>query len=265
MNPEKRRPEKPRDDGGGPDALTAARFLNRRQWVSGAGALVGAPLLAAAAGPVTQQATAGSQYDYLFFDFSAGAPPYPRPASTLGSMLADALDGTQGKRLGLFVPQIGWTTSQAAVVLSWRAGDAGRVAALARLSAAAGLKAVQRHALTPTVRPVGDALPRPGGIYVHRWFVIDAGAIDEFVALSVQGWADFETRFEANIFGLWTAARTADDLRDGATRVFLLTRYKDHGVWEASRDPSTAAMKAFARRQALTRVTWNASTLLVPG
>ena len=49
------------------------------------------------------------------------------------------------------------------------------------------------------------------------------------------------------------------------TRVFLLTRYKDHGVWEASRDPSTTAMKAFARRQALTRVTWNASTLLIPG
>ena len=43
----------------------------------------------------------------------------------------------------------------------------------------------------------------PGGIYVHRWFVIDANAIDEFVALLRPGWADFESRFEANIFGLW--------------------------------------------------------------
>jgi hypothetical protein len=248
------------------DAAADARSLNRRQWVSGAGALAAAPLMASAtAGMAAQPATPTPQYDYLFFDVSTGPRPYPRPAPTLGPMIAEALDGTQGRRLGLFTPQIGWTSAQAAVLISWRAGGAGRAAALAKLSAAPGLKSVQAHALTPTVRPVGDALPRPGGIYVHRWFVIDAGAIDEFVALSVQGWADFETRFEANIFGLWTAERTADDRRDGATRVFLLTRYKDHGVWEASRDPTTAAMKAFARRQALTRVTWNASTLLVQG
>jgi hypothetical protein len=254
------------DQEDGRDGAVGARSLNRRQWVSGAGALAAVPLVASAAAGVAAQPTAPtSQYDYLFFDFSGGAPPYPRPAPTLSPMVAEALNGTQGKRLGLFVPQIGWTTAQAAVLISWRDGDAGRSNALAKLSVAPSLKSVQSNALTPTVRPVGDAAPRAGGIYVHRWFVIDTSAIDEFVALSQQGWADFETRFEANIFGLWTAARTPDDLRDGATRVFLLTRYKDHGVWEASRDPTTAAMKAFARRQALTRVTWNASTLLVPG
>jgi hypothetical protein len=259
-------PDEGKDDDMGANAGGEMRSLNRRQWVSGAGALLGGPLLAASAsGAAAQPEAHAPQYDYLFFDFSSGATPYPRPAATLGPLIAGALDGTQGKRLGLFVPQIGWTSSQAAVLISWRGGDSGRSAALAKLSAAPGLTSVQSHALTPTVRPVGDALPRPGGIYVHRWFVIEAGAIDEFVALSAQGWADFETRFEANIFGLWTAARNADDLRDGVTRVFLLTRYKDHGVWEASRDPTTTAMKAFARRQALTRVTWNASTLLVQG
>ncbi len=241
--------------------------LNRRQWVSGASALLGASLSigAAASGAFAQPTMQTPAFDYLLFDFSSGKPPYPRPSATLGPMIGEALSGTQGKRLGLFTPQIGWTSAQAAVLLSWRGGDTGRSAALAKLSAAPGLKSVQSHALTPTVRPVGGALPRAGGIYVHRWFVIEADAIDEFVALSLQGWADFETRFEANIYGLWTATRGAEDLRDGVTRVFLLTRYKDHGVWEASRDPTSAAMKAFARRQALTRVTWNASTLLIPG
>jgi len=245
-----------------PDAAWERLSLNRRQWVSGAGALVGGPLFATADTAVAQPTTGTARYDYLFFDFAAGPRPYARPATVLGPMLAVALANTQGRRLGLFTPQIGWTSTQAAVLLAWPDGDTGRAAALQKLSAAPGLKSVQKHTLTSTVRPAGEALPRAGGIYVHRWFVIDSGGIDEFVALSVQGWADFETRFDASIFGLWTAAPTPDDRRDGSTRVFLLTRYKDHGVWEASRDPTTAAMQAFARRQALTRVTWNASTLL---
>ena len=258
-------PDKGDDDHIGSSAAGDTRSLNRRQWVSGASALVGAPLLAAAAGASAQPGPQPAEYDYLFFDFAGGTPPYPRPAATLAPLIAEALNGTQGRRLGLFVPQIGWTSAQAAVLLSWPASDTSRAAAMARLNGTLHVKSVQSDALTPTVRPVGDALPRGGGIYVHRWFVIEAGAVDEFVALSVQGWTDFETRFEANIFGLWTATRTAEDRRDGSTRLFLLTRYKDHAVWEASRDPTTAAMKAFARRQALTRVTWNASTLLAPG
>ncbi len=44
-----------------------------------------------------------------------------------------------------------------------------------------------------------------------------------------------------------------------------MTRYKDHGVWEASRDPTTEGMKTLMRRQAITRVTWAASTLLAEG
>ena len=66
----------------------------------------------------------------------------------------------------------------------------------------------------------------------------------------------------------WAAlarARIAlQDDADGVTRLLLITRYGDHGVWEKSRDPSTAAMAAFARRQLLTRDSWAASTLFVP-
>ena len=86
----------------------------------------------------------------------------------------------------------------------------------------------------------------------------------EFLTLSTEGWRDFETRFDAHIFGLFTAERSSLDRQKGVTRLLLLTRYKDHGVWEASRDPSTAAMQAFQRRSAITKDTWNASTLLVP-
>ena len=88
--------------------------------------------------------------------------------------------------------------------------------------------------------------------------------LNEFLALSQQGWGDFEARFDTKIFGLFTVERTTSDISLGGQRLLLITRYKDHGVWEASRDPSTAAMDAFRRRSAITRETWNASTLLIP-
>jgi hypothetical protein len=240
--------------------------LDRRQWVSGTGALVAAPALTAFSGALASPpAEKPAMFDYLFFDFASGPPPYRRPGGVLGPIVRDALKDTRAEIRGLFVPQLGWSTAQAAVLVAWPKGDAGREVWLGQLTALPGLKTVRRDRLAATVRPAPDSLPVAGGIYVHRWFVIDAGVIDEFVALSVEGWADFETRFDARIFGLWMAQRTADDLREGAIRLLLMTRYRDHGVWETSRDPTTAAMKAFARRQALTRVSWAASTLLVGG
>jgi hypothetical protein len=86
--------------------------------------------------------------------------------------------------------------------------------------------------------------------------------VSEFIALSAQAWPSFETQFEAKIFGLFQADRTADDMAKGQVRLLLLTRYKDHGVWEASRDPTSDAMQIFARRQAITRWTRGCSTLL---
>jgi hypothetical protein len=100
-------------------------------------------------------------------------------------------------------------------------------------------------------------------VYVHRWFAVEAGAEDEFVQLSSQGWAHFETLFDARIFGLFRAETSEADRADGVTRLLLVTRYGDHGVWEASRDPTTEAMQIFIRRQQLTRRSWAASTRLV--
>ena len=117
--------------------------------------------------------------------------------------------------------------------------------------------------IEPTIRPADADRPATGGVYVHRWFAIEAGAETEFVALSSQGWAHFEMLFDAKIFGLFRAEPLAADRAQNVTRLLLITRYGDHGVWEASRDPSTEAMQILMRRQALTRRTWAASTRLV--
>jgi hypothetical protein len=107
------------------------------------------------------------------------------------------------------------------------------------------------------------AVLKPGGIYVHRWFEVDSSSLNEFIALSAEAWPDFEGRFDAQIFGLLelTSPRPGD--APGRRHLLLITRYASHGVWEDSRDPSTAAMQTFARRAMLTLSTRAASTLLV--
>ena len=126
-----------------------------------------------------------------------------------------------------------------------------------------GVRSAERHRLQATARPSAADRLKPGGIYVHRWFVIATPSLAEFVDLSTTGWRDFEARFDTNIFGLFTAEQTPQDKAAGQTRLLLLTRYRDHGVWEESRNPTTDAMAAFQRRQLITRDTWNVSTLLV--
>jgi hypothetical protein len=43
-----------------------------------------------------------------------------------------------------------------------------------------------------------------------------------------------------------------------------MTRYRDLGEWQASRDPSSAAMQVFARRRALTRVSLARACVVMP-
>ena len=114
------------------------------------------------------------------------------------------------------------------------------------------------------IRPKDGATPPPGGIYVHNCFTVDAQAFDEFVKLSGDAWPDFETRFEARIFGLFAADPSKDDLLEGARRLLLMTRYTDLGEWQRSRDPTSEAMKVFARRRELTRVSLARACVLVP-
>ena len=176
----------------------------------------------------------------------------PTPHQTL----ATHLRASSAKVVGQFAPQLGWANNQAVVLL--RSGGGA-------LEAPSLIVSVTLDPLTPTLRPTDDAIPQPGGIYVHRWFEVDAGAADEFIELSGQGWKRFEAQFDTKIFGLFRAAPSPADSEANLQRLLLITRYADHGVWEASRDPTSEAMQIFARRQQLTRRTWAASTLLVAG
>jgi hypothetical protein len=188
-----------------------------------------------------------SGYDYHRLTLARVPAPHLALAAHLGGVGLDIV--------GQFAPQLGWANNEAAVLVR-AAGDA--PAPLAGGPIASG--AVER--VTSTLRPADGAKPQAGGIYVHRWFEVDAGAADEFVELSGQGWRRFEAQFATNIFGLFRAAPTAADAAAQVERLLLITRYADHGVWEASRDPTTEAMQIFQRRAQLTRRSWAASTLL---
>ncbi|HEX2561713.1 hypothetical protein [Phenylobacterium sp.] len=193
--------------------------------------------------------------DHEFFQFQLRPAPGRESQAAFAGDLKDRGAGSVraagGEPLGLFSSQLGWAASELALLVRW--GERGR----ADLAGLAGVEAVRREALTPTIRPAaGDAL-RPGGIHVLRWFHVLPDSAEAFVMLSGEGWADFETRFDARVFGLFRAPDEAS-----VARFLLITRYGDHGEWERSRDPSTAAMQTFMRRQQLTVWTQAASTLL---
>ena len=193
-------------------------------------------------------------YDYLTLTLKRGPAARAEFIKRLGA--TGLTDG--GKTLGLFTPQLGWEASQAALLV-----ERGGPAALQALSRAPEVLSCEAHELAPTIRPTMGATLKPGGIYVHRWFEVDSSTFDEFIALSAEAWPDFESRFDAQIFGLFelTSPRPGD--APGHRHLLLVTRYASHGVWEDSRDPSTAAMQTFARRALLTLSTRAASTLLV--
>jgi hypothetical protein len=189
-------------------------------------------------------------YDYVTLTLKRVPTPH--------QALAAHLRGSPDAIIGQFAPQLGWANNEAAVLV--RQADPAPATSLVAPDLIASAK-VER--LTPTLRPADDAAPKPSGIYVHRWFEVDASAADEFVELSGQGWQRFEAQFDTNIFGLFRATPSAADTEARVARLLLLTRYADHGVWEASRDPTSEAMQIFARRAQLTRRSWAASTLLI--
>lgn len=233
-------------------------MIPRRHWLQGAGALLLTPSLAAAA--------EAGVYDYLFLDLEdakLGAAP-SRAYAEFVQTRAAGIAAAGGEVLGLFTPQLGWVARQAALLVRWQADVRGRDREIASLLRDRTVRIGQRATIAPTLRPGTGDRPKPGGIYVHRWFVVETPNVAEFLTLSAEGWRDFESRFDTHIFGLFSAERSLEDKRSGVTRLLLITRYGDHGVWQASRDPSTAAMAAFARRQLITRDTWAASTLFVP-
>jgi hypothetical protein len=195
-----------------------------------------------------------ADYDYLQLGLARGAAASARFVQALA-----AID-LGGQPLGLFTAQLGWEASQVALLI---AGGEGASPAAASLAQAPEVLSCVAWRLSPTVRPAPGARLQPGGIYVHRWFEVAAASFDAFVALSAEAWPDFESRFDAQVFGLFEATGGPSPAVADRRRLLLITRYASHGVWEDSRDPSTAAMQTFARRAELTLATSAASSLLV--
>ena len=199
-----------------------------------------------------------AHYDYLTVTLERGA--WPAFTAHVRNVAAPAIVAAGGELLGLFQGQLGFAPTEAVVLLRWpeAARDTPRA-----LGGAPGVVTMAPQILTPTVRPADGGALKKGGIYVHRWFTVDAESVADFVALSNKAWENFENSYDTEIFGLFTAERTAQDLRGGAGRLLLLTWYASHGVWEASRDQTRDPQGLFVKRHALTRTTIGRSSLLV--
>jgi hypothetical protein len=193
-------------------------------------------------------------YDYLGLELPPGRPAWEALRVEMKASLVPAVQATGGAVIGLFFPQIGFASNAATLLVRWP-GTTGAVPGLD----SASLRTNDR--LAATLRPADTDRPKPGGIYVHRWFTVAPANLETFISLSGQAWPSFEGGFDSNIFGLFRASEPA---ANGDVRMLLLTRYADHGVWEASRQPSATARDAFASRHALTTSTIARSSSLLP-
>ena len=191
--------------------------------------------------------------NYSYFELRVGRQPAAQRA------LAEHLRATLGGAVtAVFVPLLGYATNEALVLTE--AATPGEA-----VLGAPGVVSAERHRLTPTLRPADGARPAPLGVYVHRWFTVDAAGYDEFLKLSADAWPDFEEHFESKVFGLFAAEPSKDDLMEGARRLLLMTGYRDLAEWQKSRAPADTARKAFARRRELTRVSVARACVLAPG
>lgn len=202
-----------------------------------------------------------SHYDYLTFTLARGRKAWAEFTTHVRNNAAPAIAAAGGDVLGLFQGQLGFASNEAVVLLRWPTAARDR---LRELDAAPGVVSLHPQKLTPTIRPAEGSLPKAGGIYVHRWFTVDADSVADFVELSNRAWTGFEGSYDTEIFGLFTAEATAQDVRNGEGRLLLLTWYASHDVWEKSRDQARDPNGYFAKRHELTRFTIGRSSLTVP-
>jgi hypothetical protein len=216
-----------------------------------------------------------AEFDYVFLRLRA--PDQLAALSTVRTEMVQwfaAHRPPTGRVSGLFVPQLGWPCKQLALLIERGEDAAADGTFLENLAALPQVERSEAWRLVPTLRPrPGDTLTA-GGMYVHRWFDVRSGDVDEFVELSSEAWsAGLGENFEARPFGLFRE-RTDQPVQ----RMLLLTRYGSHadwegsrvatpyrsqGEWEAAGRPASTARQALTRRSALTLDSVPASTLLV--
>jgi hypothetical protein len=201
-----------------------------------------------------------AHYDYLSFTLERGRAAWTALADHVRDVAAPAIAAAGGELLGLFQGQLGFHSTDTVILLRWPTAQRER---LREIDRAPGVVSMHPEMLTPTVRPNDEAVLKKGGIYVHRWFTVDADSVADFVSLSNRAWENFEGSYQTEIFGLFNAERTAQDVHDRVGRLLLLTHYASHGVWEESRDQTGDPDGLFVKRHALTRSTIGRSSILV--
>ena len=200
------------------------------------------------------------QYDYLVFELERGRPA--RAAFVQAMSGAATVFASRGAELlGHFAPQLGFDSTDAVALVRWSGARGELLKEMAQLP---GVARMDRDKLSSTVRPSDGAKLKSGpGIYVHRWFTIDGDRVADFVDLSDRAWKGFEGSYDTEIFGLFRAEPNENDTQTGAARLLLLTWYRDHAIWEASREQAHDPASLFAQRHLLTRKTIGRSSLLM--
>jgi hypothetical protein len=196
-------------------------------------------------------------YQYLTLELTRGRAAWTTLAAHAREHARAAIAGQGCELIGLFSPQLGFASNEATALIRWPSGDRDVPAAFALPEVVSS----RSETLAATVRPKDGQKLRPGGIYVHRWFAIDQERTAEFIDLSNRAWSNFEGSYDTEIFGLFTAEPNEEDRRTSAQRLLLLTWYRDHGVWEASREQPRDATSLFAQRHLLTRSTIGRSSV----
>ncbi len=163
------------------------------------------------------------------------------------STLTQQVTAMGGEVFGVFATLFGLASNEIYLVLMSPDG-------MPPLSLAEGIILVESNRFTPTIRPLIAAPMKVPGVYVFRWFEVNRKNIPEIVSLSNEAWTSFEGGFDTEIQGLFVAVDNdvATERKNEATRMLLITWYKDLRVWQASRSPAPEAMENFRKRHALT-------------
>ena len=119
-----------------------------------------------------------------------------------------------------------------------------------------GMDRLRSHDFTPTIRPLDHEPRQEPGIYVFRWFSVNADDVDEIVRLSGEAWPEFEASFDTRVQGLFVEAT------EQPAQMLLITWYRNLAVWEASRHPPVSSRDNFLRRHQLTRQARPIATML---
>ena len=166
-------------------------------------------------------------------------------AARVKAGFADRARGSGGAPFGCWrsLVGLGLSRDEGIALTAWPDEDAARAAATPAFD---GLTGADRHLLEATVRPTGDDPPAYEGVYVFRWFDIEAADWEAFRDISDAAWPNMEAVFDVNICGFWRSLET----KEPAAKVLLLTRYADLSVWEASRwwnNPAAEAEASMSR------------------